>query len=262
MNLRAMHRISITSTAALFVAGTGHARIITTLSLDRPADMVLTELAESLGNQNLIVRQMSDVVQNRHFQLEWGDPAVKWQSLSTTDYWGMDFEMYTRTGLEVKEKRSKVRWRSAGGEWKEERVNTHGVAVSNVIHADDSIDTIFRGEGHTGAVTTLAFHSKIENGVITYTVWNHGPATHVKWEAVGIDAVIPKNKSESVSIRSVRGAVERHSTASFMWDPLGIAATPVMMPVLHYAKPPRVPAPGAAALMGLGALALGARRRD
>ena len=255
MNNACVRRMVLTACGMLgMAAGETRGDIHTSLDLDRDGaiDMELTESVTDLGGRRHIERHAAEALRNALFDASWGDPAIKWMPAGTDASLGSEFLFTQTTGLQVKEKRSAFRWRSGAGEWKEQRLSTHGVVISNEVSMTGSIFAGFGGESGTGRDVSLLFFSEIKDGTIVHTLSNVGRAAiAVKWQPAGFDLTIPAGEKRTMSVRSPRGAVERLGTATFNWDPHGMGALPIELPLLHFARPPRVPAPGTLALAGL-----------
>ncbi|MBX3362769.1 MAG: PEP-CTERM sorting domain-containing protein [Phycisphaeraceae bacterium] len=256
---------SVLCVSTAFLCNTACAEIRSSISFGGGGpDVFLYQMTEPLhGSQSLIYREVQEGTRNMRSEISWGDPAMKWSIMSREGSFGSEFESYQSTTLEVKRKRSELKWLSPGGEWKTSRVDTYTPQVSNVVLDDATIDASFTGFGGLlGSITSLGFSSSIKNGTITYTVTNSGDQdAHVKWAAASIDILVPKNKSHSVSVRSPRNAVERHGVAIFNWDPDGVGALPMELPLMHFARPAKVPTPGTMAIAGIAGLVMARRRR-
>lgn len=265
MNDACVRRMVLTACGMLGMsAGETRGDIHASLDLDRDGtvDMELSESVTDVGGRRHIERHAAEGLRNALFDASWGDPAIKWMPVGTDASLGSEFVITQTTGLEVKEKRSAFRWRSGAGEWKEQRLSTHGVVISNEVSMTGSIFADFGGDSGLGGAVSLTFSSEIKDGSIVHTLSNAGRAAiTVKWQAAGFDLTIPAGEKRTMSVRSARGAVERLGTATFNWDPYGVGALPIELPLLHYARPPRVPAPGTLALAGLAGIGATRRRR-
>lgn len=113
-----------------------------------------------------------------------------------------------------------------------------------------------------GLVNDLTFKSEVKDGVITHTLSNRGSSElSITWSAAGITGKIKAGETLTATVNAPAGGIERRAIAVFQMSSPGVGVTSFEAPVHHWNKAPRVPAPGPLALAGLGAAALGARRR-
>ncbi len=136
-------------------------------------------------------------------------------------------------------------------------VGTAAVASASVVATigfwDNPID---------GLVNQLTFKSEVKDGVITHSLTNNESVElSVVWSAAGINGKIKPGETLTATVSAPAGGIERRTVAVFQVRSPGVGVTTFEAPVHHWNKAPRVPAPGPLALVGLGLVALGGRRR-